>query len=464
MGPPIPTNVLSWFVDKLEARLSSRWLVCIVSVLKHFVNCKKIAVWFRVNVLKEMRKYLRFLKWHLYVKHQVPQELYRSRQAIYLKPYPVVRLRGGLSCGRRRALLQLVTEPFQEVTCQDLSKCHSNFWKSPAIVDCLVKHGFSVDVTDWRNANSPSADDYDLVIGQGPAFTASATEAIRQIPKIFLGWGLYGGATLQNTELRIAELYKRRGLRLYQLCDIDEGPRFATDIIYIGNGYTRRSYEDVVKVPMLWVPNPATLGVLRTTESKDFTRARRRFLWMAAYGPMRRGLDVLLEFFAENPEFELWVCGDISHEKDFFAFYKRELLETENIHYVGWVDVTSDVFSQFTSQCGFFIYPSVSDGMPGSVVNAMVAGVVPVVPDSAGMECDGLEVDIPEVSHRAIGSIVQKCADMEEMELKVRSNMVADFAASFYTRKAFEIQFEKAFVQILRAHGIDSTCRSGLES
>ena len=396
-----------------------------------------------------------FIRWHCYQKYSVQQVILRERQSLYLKEYPVVRVNAAFSKPFASALLHLVTEPFQEPQCDELSNRHSNYWKAPAIVDCLVGYGFWVDVTDWRNANSPSADDYDLVIGQGPGFTASCARSTKKIPKVFLGWGLYGGATRHNIELRLKKLRKRRGLRLTQAADVDDGPRFATDIIYIGNDYTRKSYESISKLPMAMVPNPATNGVSRTTESKDFGNARRRFLWMAAYGTMRRGLDVLLEVFAANPEFELWICGDISHEKDFFGFYKREILETANIHYVGWVDVTSDLFREMTSQSGFFIYPSVSDGMPGSVVNAMIAGVVPVVPESAGMECGGLEVNIPSIDHSTILEIIKQCGAMQAEELQERSNLVADFAARFYTREAFQSRFNKALVEILARHGVE---------
>ena len=251
----------------------------------------------------------RMARWHLSKRRETRARSVRVQGPLYAQRYPVISASVGPPHPRGSALLALVTEPFELPQSADLVKTHSNYWKAPVIAALLGRQGFTVDVTDWRNANAPNADEYDLVIGQGPAFTSSCQKSRKTIPRIFLGWGLYGGATAKNTEKRVMELWKRRGICLSCIPDVDEGPLYATDIVYIGNDYTRKSYATVVSVPMSMVPNPATSDVERTTDAKDFSAARRQFLWMAAYGTLRRGLDVLLEVFAANPEFQLTVCG-----------------------------------------------------------------------------------------------------------------------------------------------------------
>lgn len=446
--------------------MHTNWCKCILIARRHSYPdspCIRMISRFR-SAFKSARgrlvELIRVGRWYLSIRRGARARSLQARGPLNSQCYSVIRTSVVPPNRRGVALLALVAEPFELAESAALVKSHSNYWKAPVIAGLLRSLGFSVDVTDWRNANAPSADDYDLVIGQGPAFTSSCRESRKTIPRIFLGWGLYGGATAANTEQRVKELWKRRGLCLPSIPDVDDGPLYATDIIYIGNRYTRSTYETVVSLPMLMVPNPATIGVKRTTDGKDFSAARRHFLWMAAYGTLRRGLDVLLEVFAANPEFQLTVCGDISHEKDFFAFYKPQLLESANIRYVGWVDVTSDIFSEVTTQCGFCIYPSVSDGMPGSVVNAMVAGLVPIVPDSAGMECGNLEFKVPSVGHESLLRTMRECAAMRPEDLRDRANAAADFAATFYTRGAFESRFKTALASILTRHGLESVIDS----
>ena len=402
-------------------------------------------------------RFFDFLFWHCVRKHRYRRSLRRGLDGQHLKTYPLVRrlVSSEDSKPQRKALLLLVVEPFiSKQGAGELAKVHSNYWKATNIVECLWRYGYSVDVTDWKNASAPKAEDYELVIGQGPAFQASCSSNKKGIPKIFLGWGLYGGVTLDNLLHRIRMLRERRGVYLKQTWDVDEGPRYATDIIYIGNDYTQKTYQTITQSPLFRVPNPTTMGVARTTVGKDFCKARRRFLWMAAYGTLRRGLDVVLELFSKCQDYELYICGDISHEKEFFAFYHREIHGTPNIRYVGWVDVTSELFQDITKKVGFMIYPSVSDGMPGSVINAMRAGVVPIVPETAGLECNNLEVKLEDIEQGPMKTVVDECALWPACQLEERSNNVADFAEHFFSREAFEKSFDHAISQILLRHKV----------
>jgi hypothetical protein len=407
-----------------------------------------------LKVFRYPRRALRAVWWHCFQKKTVARQQEAARRAILMKEYPIVRGLGEPTSKRGRALLDFIVDPFLPGFSESHGRTHGNFWKTRAIVKCLADEGFQVDVTDWRNMHAPLAEDYDLVIGQGKAFEASCQGSLRTIPKIFLGWGLYPEATKVAVEFRAKELQSRRGFRILQSHDVDHGALLATDIIYVGNQHTRDSYLAVTKVPAYAVPNPVVEGVRSTTEVKNYESARNKFMWMAAYGTLRRSLDVVLEVFAENPEFELWICGDISHEKEFFSAYQHEILHTANIHYQGWVDVATEAYRDVTTTCGYIIYPSVSDGMPGSVVNAMASGVLPIVTESAGMECGGLGKIIPQIDKQSILRILRDAASISPAHLKQSSEETSAFAADFYSQKAFRAEFADALQRILARHGI----------
>jgi glycosyltransferase involved in cell wall biosynthesis len=366
-----------------------------------------------------------------------------------MKEYPVVRSLGCPNARSGRALLDFVVDPFLPEFRAELGRSHANYWIATAIVECLSEIGFAVDVTDWRNMHAPPSSDYDLVVGLGRAFTKSCAGPRGRARRIYLGWGLHSTDTINAVAERVRLLRERRGVALSQTHPADDGPRFADAVFYLGNEHVRASYAAVTRAPLLQLPNPVVDGIVCTLQQKDFAAARRHFMWMAAYGTLRRALDVLLEVFATEPDCHLWICGDISHERGFCEAYARELKGLTNIHNVGWVDVAGAPFAAVTSRCGYMLYPSVSDGMPGSVVNAMAAGVIPIVTYSAGMETGGLGRIIPSIDDAAIRRAVRESALAEPEDLEKEAQRVANFARTYYSQAAFRQQLSSAFEAVL---------------
>lgn len=382
---------------------------------------------------------------------------YKTRQfkrQQLMKRYPIVKGLAPKKAKIGNALLDFIVDPFTCESSPELFRTHANYEESQIIVDVLRDFGFEVDVTDYRNMHAPKAEKYDLVIGQFRSFTKSCVNCRKPIPKIYLGWGFYAGATQKSIEIRCQELFRKRGVISSQTHPNDEGPKLATDIFYLGNDKTRDSYSNITDVPKLQLPNLIVDGVPVSLEQKDFSDARKHFMWMAAYGTLRRSLDVLLEIFSDHPEFELWVCGDIKHERIFFNAYLHELLELPNIHYQGWVDVGGEKYREITSRCGFMLYPSVSDGMPGSVINAMYAGLVPIVTPEAGMDCGGYGFEIASVDYKTIYEVMYQASSMSSGDLSKQSYSVHEFARYRYSRDAFKKSFATALEATLKRHKV----------
>jgi glycosyltransferase involved in cell wall biosynthesis len=400
---------------------------------------------------------LKRAKWYLFQKPVVTWRAWKHQRALKFHKFPSVMGLGSHNSPQLgKALLTFIVEPFLAEFPQDLSRSHANYFKTTVIVDALIASGYSVDVFDWRTMHSPPADHYDIVIGQGNAFVHSCYGSRKEMPRVYLGWGLHATATRNAVKQRSVSLRRRRGLSIAESHPRDDGPKYATDILYLGNEHTKSTYSQYSIAETKCLRNPITLGVESTLASKDFVSARKRFLWMAAYGPLRRSLDVLLEVFAKNPDYELWICGDMSHERSFFRSYHTELHDVPNIKYIGWVDVAGMVYRNATQNCGYFIYPSVSDGMPGSVVNAMASGLVPIVTKEAGMECGGLDIPITAVDHSEIAAVIQRAGATPPAELKARSEAVVKFATEYYSRDAFKSHFGSALSRVLSRHGLRS--------
>ena len=77
----------------------------------------------------------------------------------------------------------------------------------------------------------------------------------------------------------------------------------------LGNEFTISTYQYANK-PLYRVPISAPVEY-PWPEDKDFDASRRHFLWFGSVGFVHKGLDLVLEAFAEMPDYQLTVCGPI---------------------------------------------------------------------------------------------------------------------------------------------------------
>ncbi|MCF6289773.1 MAG: glycosyltransferase [Desulfobacterales bacterium] len=399
-------------------------------------------------LIKPPARILRALLWHAWGRWIV---LGRTAIKSFFKKYtsyPVIRVGGGTS---GKALLCYVLEPHLSNYDNSQRSVHCNQWRTLAIAEIIKSLGFTVDVTDWRNWWSPHAKNYDLVIGLGRAYTSSCKKKAKGCTKIYLGTGAFFDQAIAGEELRIENLYQRKGKKLTRRyrTERDLGPLFSDAIFVIGSDWVVETYKQISQSPIYKLPNSVVTGVSNTTERKDYKVARRHFLWLASFGAVHRGLDLLLEVFSDLPEYHLWICGNVSRESDFVAIYDEELNHTPNIHHVGWVDVTSKKFEELTARCAYHVFPSASDGMPGAVINSMKAGLIPVLTIESGMETRGHSFLIQECSLDGIRRIIQQAADVDPKTLQEEAEAIVSFVENKYTKQSFAESFRGHLLSVL---------------
>src|SRR5262249_32872612 len=177
-------------------------------------------------------------------------------------------------------------------------------------------------------------------------------------------------------------------------------------IVGVGNRFTMGTWARTFDGPIHTfethgVPSPESV-----IESKDFARARRNFLFFASGTQTQKGLDLLLEGFPRFPDLHLYVCSGFADEPDFCACYRRELFETANVHPVGWVSVNGPEFLELARICAYVIYPTCSDGQAGAVVQAMHAGLVPLVTPESGIDTEDFGVTLADDSLDGIARLL----------------------------------------------------------
>jgi glycosyltransferase involved in cell wall biosynthesis len=212
----------------------------------------------------------------------------------------------------------------------------------------------------------------------------------------------------------------------------------------LGNEFTQSTYQYAGK-PIFKVP--ITAPVLAPPQGeRDFEQCRSTFLWLGTYGLVHKGLDLVLEAFAEMPQHRLIICGPIN-EEDFVDEYRRELYETPNIETIGWIDIGSSRFREIAERCVALVFPSCSEGQSGSTVTSMHAGLIPIVSYESGVDVSpDFGIVLKTCKIEEIKEAVSRIAGMPADRLRDMSERAQAHAETHHTRE----NFAKVYREIVR--------------
>ena len=271
---------------------------------------------------------------------------------------------------------------------QPVPNDHTNKWESLQIAKTFLDLGYQVDVTGENNDRFVPAKHYSFFVGNRINFDRIADSLNKDCVKILhidtAHWLFHNTSEHQ----RLLALQERRGFTLPTRRSMKpnlaiEHADYAT---ILGNEFTISTYRYANK-PLYRLPISAA-ALYPWPEDKDFEQTRKHFLWFGSTGFVHKGLDLVLEAFADMADYDLTICGPIDNEKDFESAYYTELYKTPNIHTVGWIDISSSRFLEITRNCIGVVYPSCSEGQCGGVVTCMHAGLIPIISYESGVDVD----------------------------------------------------------------------------
>ncbi len=324
---------------------------------------------------------------------------------------------------------------------------HQNRREAIEIVNAFIELGYNVDVVYYNKKAFLPSRKYDVIFGLEPNFEKFARKNPKAL-KIYYATGSYW--KYQNASIidRVAEVNKRRrsSLRPARLIMSHQSAELADYIIQIGSTFTVYTYPPEIQPKIRLVRQSSFEFLDATLENKDYSSARRKFLWFGGKGAVLKGLDLLLEAFAKRPDLELYIAG--APEKDFINEYYNELYQTRNIHFLEWLDLRSTFVQDIARSCGFVILPSASEGMPGSVISMMRMGLVPIVSRQAAF--DGIEnfgVLIQNLTVSNVLAIVDEASRFDEDVLYKRAFMSLRFAKENFTLETFKSDLKAALLQ-----------------
>jgi glycosyltransferase involved in cell wall biosynthesis len=364
----------------------------------------------------------------------------RSRRVVSLKPnLPAV----------GHVLLGYINEGFFLKPGQPVPHSHPTYWEAPEIARTFLELGYQVDVIDENNDRFTPGKRYSLFVANRKPFDRIAPMLNRDCVKILhidsAHWLFHDSAGYR----RLQALQQRKGLVLRLRRSIQ--PNFAIEqadyATVLGNSFTIGTYQYANK-PFYRLP-VASPVLYPWMGDKDFVQSRRRFLWFGSGGLVHKGLDLVLDAFADMPDCQLTVCGPITAEQDFTNAYHKELYQTPNIRTLDWIDIASPEFLEVAKTCIALVYPSCSEGQSSSVVICLHAGLIPIISYESGVDVAGFGTILRESSIEELKVAVRTIASLPGEELARRSRLAWEYARATHTREAFAQEYRKIISTII---------------
>ena len=358
------------------------------------------------------------------------------------------------SSSSKRALMIYIIKPFLvEENDPSFFSHHKNI-KCKLIALILGELGYIVDAVDIRDKQFKPSRDYDIVVSNKANLMGMEAHFTKNAKKIFLASVTNHIVHNRNLQKRHELLFERRKCKVKVRRIYAEAMPYVTKsdaVVSIGNEFIMSTWKEVFDGPTYSFNNCGFRGTGFPFDSKDFEMARKNFLFFASGSQVQKGLDLLLEIFPKHQSLHLYVCSPFKNERDFCACYRKELFETTNIHPVGWVRVNSPEFYDLARTCAYVIHPTCSEGQPGSVVQCMYAGLIPLVTKEAGIDTEDFGVPFSGDSLEEIERVIIEVSELKEnwhREHSVRTRRIAEVK---YSENALVEKWRGILTEILNS-------------
>lgn len=337
-----------------------------------------------------------------------------------------------------------VSKPEDEV-----SAAHTHFWECRYMAESFAKAGFLVDVVDFADSTFKPDKRYDVLVSARTNLERLARHVSPDCLKIAHLDTAHFLTHNANALARLRDIRNRHGiaLRSNRMVEDNWAIESADMGCVLGNAFTADSYAYAGK-PIHRIP----LSSVRSfdwQEDKDFEVCRDTFLWFGSGGFAHKGLDLVIDAFAQLPDLRLVICGPVDQEPRFVTAFNEALYHSDNIETLGWVDVTSSDFEALRRRTLATIYPSCSEGGGGCVITCMHAGLIPVVTPEASVDIGDSGVLLESASIEAISDAARALSREAPAELAKRARSAWTIARESHTRDTFASHYDRFLSDIV---------------
>lgn len=355
---------------------------------------------------------------------------------------------------KKHVLLAYITDPFTI----GLNYTHSNLMECFTAAEIFNALGYTVDVVDFNLNKQINYSKYDIIYGMGHVLENSFKYTKnKNIIRIFYATGCNTIYSNIATTLRVREFGMERGKLLLNSSRLTQFSQHAQTllseaVIVLGNDDNFQTYlmydSDKKRYHKI---NAFYYDVYDINISiKDFSKAKKHFLWFGSSGLVHKGLDILLELFSKNDHIILHICGANKREKEFFEYYDDILSKSNNIINHGFVNIESSEFKSIMDTCAFVIFPSVSEGGSPAILNTIAnGGLIPIITKLTGLDLNNYGWVIDRAEINLVQHAINESLKLDENELKDKSKKIKTHVRSLYTLKNYKENLELIIKKIL---------------
>ena len=351
----------------------------------------------------------------------------------------------------KMALVSYLVEPLLPSQGKRDTSTFSNAGIAQYIPRALNELGYTVDIINYDNKRFVPNKKYDLFIGHGGInFETIVKKLDDACITIYFSTGTYWKEWNRVEKERLDALQKRRGVTLPADRQIEQDEEYANvnsdGIICLGNDHAKKTYDKYSHVINV---NNAVYSDTYIPSNKNFNTSRNNFLFFNGRGNVHKGLDLLLEAFTTQTEQHLYVRQNI--ESDFFKAYEKELTEYSNIHIVPYLEKPSKEFFSLMDTCNFVISPTCAEGQPGSIIECMAHGLIPILSKEANIDTKDFGITLTENSVNEIIQTIKIVSEKPTEWHKSMSNLTINEIQNNYLPEHFLKNMNTAIHEIVKS-------------
>ncbi len=354
-------------------------------------------------------------------------------------------------------LISYITAPFVLFPWQIKTDPHSNYWECREIAKLFSVRGYAVDIIDANSHTFIPKKPYVACIDVQQDLDRLAKYLPPNCKKVIHIDNPYYKEYNRREEKRIAYIKQTRGITLPQMRHVIDSDSVAVaDFLEgFGNENVHATYKQFGK-PIFPIPI-SVAQEFDFPDEKNYTEAKKNFLYFGGGGAALKGLGIALEAFAELPHLHLYVVGPASFEPNFAKAYEKELslpnitrYGRPKINKEGKITVNEEDFSLLANKCGAIIYPSAAEGTSGAVIQALHAGLIPIITPETGLDSrvGGVVLNNPTVE--SVKKVAEDFSKLGDDVLKRMAHTAWSYVRAHHTKETFSNTYGKFIDNVLK--------------
>lgn len=357
------------------------------------------------------------------------------------------------SGGKKRIFVSYIVEPLKKRQDPDYFKGHQNHQETVIIEDILNELNLSYVFHHYALPLNFVNGRFDVVFGLEPNF-GNLCKKNPQAVKIYYATGSY--YKHQNGEIRrrTDEFKHKYGINYpyVRLVKEHDSCQIADYIIQIGSSHTIETYPAHLKDKILLIDQTCHEFEDFDLEEKLERTSTSDYIWFGSFGSILKGLDLVLEFFLDNPHLTLHVVGPV--EEKFISVFQDRINQVKNIYLYGFMNMDSKEFRDIAMKCAFLIYPSASEGgWPGSALNLQTLGIIPILSRwASGPTIGELGFLLPDLSLKSIAEAVSWSSRLTETEVSDLARKNRQAVIMKHNKQRFKAQLKDHLELIFNKH------------